>query len=1215
MNRLGWTGEQQQAITARGASVALSAGAGCGKTFVLTERFLAELEPGGKAPPPHLSQLVAITFTERAAREMRGRIRKACRERLRGCPAEQAGYWLALLRELDSARISTIHAFCGGLLRAHAVEAGLDPRFDVLDAAQAQTLLFELSDEVLRDRLAARDEAALGLVTRFGLDRLREMIGRLLAERAEIDWPLWERETPEGLVARWDDFWRRDTVPRILRQISESAAAKTVLDLALRYPPAHAKMRERCDFLREHLRDLARSEQPAAELKEIREKAKVQGGGTKKHWVNEDVYNQFRDAAKTLRDAIDDVAERMRFDPAAARPAAALALELLALAGDVNRHYDERKRELGMLDFDDLLIRARQLLVGPEQAGLRKRLAAQIRLLLVDEFQDTDARQVEMLKALCDNEHLRGKLFFVGDFKQSIYRFRGAEPHVFRELRDEIPAAGRKSLTENFRSQPAVLDFVNALFAEELGGDYEPLRPHRPQLSEPPAVEFLWACPNVPPLAPREDQGEGETPQAKALTRQEEALTLTLSQRERGQDEALSQRERGPENALSQREPGPGDGNDLGSREQLRRREADWIARRIRAMLDSGTKIVWDEEAAKAGQPALRAVKQGDVALLFRALTNVEYYEEALRRYGIDYYLVGGHAFYAQQEIYDLLNLLRAIDSGCDEVSLVGVLRSPFFGLLDETLLWLSQEKGLAEGLFAEDLPEELDGQQRQQVQHAAATLRALRAMKDRLPVAQLIYEALDRTGYDALLLAEFLGERKLANLHKLIEQTRSFDRTGIFMLSDFITQLSQFVVRQPDEPLAATHLESHNVVRLMSIHQSKGLEFPVVIVPDVGRPRRPIGPAAAFTPELGPMFKDEATTGYDLLTMAENEEDLAELSRLLYVATTRAADYLILSAGVEEPGKVCGPWMELLAKRFDLLSGSTLSSPGTRTGSRLATVTTTQPAIQSKPVDLRQRRDLLKILEKARQMAAEGQGRQSRYLGPVAPDAGARRQYSFSRLTGKLHARAMGSEPSSLESDGSPVRPLDARGLGTLVHEVLAEVDFSRPGDVADLVRRHADEQAADGRGDNGEAAELISRFLASPRAAAIAAAEKAYRELEFLLAWPPAGEQTGSGADVPEPPARYLQGFIDCLYCDAEGQWRLVDYKTNRVTADTLPVVAGNYEMQMLVYALAVERILKRPPAELVLCFLRPGLEYHFVWDAAARKRVLELVDRALP
>ncbi len=173
--------------------------------------------------------------------------------------------------------------------------------------------------------------------------------------------------TPEGLAARWEEFWRRDTVPRILRQISESAAARTVLDLAMRYPPAHPKMRERCDLLLDRLPQLGSSTQPTAELAALREAAKVQGGGTKKDWVNEQVYGRFRDAAKALRDDIDEVESRLQFDPAAARPAAAMALELLGLAGDVARHYAERKRALGVLDFDDLLIRARQLLVGPEQ--------------------------------------------------------------------------------------------------------------------------------------------------------------------------------------------------------------------------------------------------------------------------------------------------------------------------------------------------------------------------------------------------------------------------------------------------------------------------------------------------------------------------------------------------------------------------------------------------------------------------------------------------------------------------------------------------------------------------------------------------------------------------------------------------------------------------------------------------------------------------------
>ena len=217
----------------------------------------------------------------------------------------------------------------------------------------------------------------------------------------------------------------------------ESAAAKTVLDLAMRYPPAHPKMRERCDLLLEQLPSLPRSADPLAQLAVIREAAKVQGGGTEKDWVNEAVYERFKDAASALRAKVDAVMERMSFDPVAARPAAETALQLLALAAAVDAKYGEKKRELGVLDFSDLLIHARGLLAGPERSGLRRQIAAQIRLLLVDEFQDTDPLQVELVKALCDNEHLRGKLFFVGDYKQSIYRFRGG-----RSAR--VPAVARR---------------------------------------------------------------------------------------------------------------------------------------------------------------------------------------------------------------------------------------------------------------------------------------------------------------------------------------------------------------------------------------------------------------------------------------------------------------------------------------------------------------------------------------------------------------------------------------------------------------------------------------------------------------------------------------------------------------------------------------------------------------------------------------------------
>ena len=519
----------------------------------------------------------------------------------------------------------------------------------------------------------------------------------------------------------------------------------------------------------------------------------------------------------------------------------------------------------------------------------------------------------------------------------------------------------------------------------------------------------------------------------------------------------------------------------------------------------------------------------------------------------------------------------------------------------------------LSGGLFAGTRPEALDEGQRRRVEFAAGTLAELREVKDRLPVAELIQQAMARTGYDAVLLAEFLGERKLANLRKLIDQARSLDRSGIFTLADFITQLSEFVARQPDEPLAATHPESTDVVRLMTVHQSKGLEFPVVVVPDVDRPARGSTSAVAFTPELGPMVKPSGTStsgpvGLDLHRMDESEEDRAELIRLLYVATTRAADYLMLASGVAEIGRRGGPWTELIYRRFDPQTGACRATLPEGYPTPEVRVTTSEPPLAKKPAAVRGRRDLDKLAEKALDMAGKGGGRVPQYLAPVPADPAARRQYSFSRLSGALHARPAVSEPAdALEEEAAPAEAarIDPLGLGTLVHAVLAEIEFGTPADVAALVGRHAPLHLPDGGAGQQEAIELIGRFLTSPRATEIAAARQVYPEVEFLLAWPPG---------APQPEGRYLQGFIDCLYQDAAGQWCVLDYKTNRASANTLSEVAAGYEMQMLLYGLAVERITGQAPSALVLHFLRPGLEHQFAWDDASRKRVVELVEQSI-
>ncbi|MFH1918777.1 MAG: UvrD-helicase domain-containing protein, partial [Planctomycetota bacterium] len=495
----GLTDQQRRAVDARGVSVALSAGAGCGKTFVLTERFLAQLDPSGEGRGTRaggrsrLAELVAITFTERAAREMRDRIRSACRGRLLEAPADQAGYWLDLIRDLDSARISTIHSFCGTLLRSHAVEAGLDPQFRVLEQAQADTLLYELIDDELRNRLIARDDAVMDLVVDFGLESLRGMVAALLNRRAQIDWPQWRDVTPEELAARWETFSHETAAPKALEAIARSRDAQSVLRIAQEHFPSNPTMQDRCRVLLERIAGLSESTDPLGDLQAISENARVQGGGGKKAWPSEGIYEQFRDASKRLREAANAALADVAFDAAAARPAAEAGLRLLSVAEGVAQTYGEQKRALAALDFNDLLIHARKLLTAPENEALCKRLASQIRLLLVDEFQDTDPLQVELVRALSTPMLTKGKLFFVGDYKQSIYRFRGADPHVFGRLRDEIPPEGRLPLSLNFRSQPAILHFVNALFSDDLGRDYDPLVAHRPQVGPEPAVELLWA--------------------------------------------------------------------------------------------------------------------------------------------------------------------------------------------------------------------------------------------------------------------------------------------------------------------------------------------------------------------------------------------------------------------------------------------------------------------------------------------------------------------------------------------------------------------------------------------------------------------------------------------------------------------------------------------------------------------------------------------------
>lgn len=1194
------TPQQRAAIEVRDHSVSLAAGAGCGKTFVLTERFITELDSAGARAAAELDQLVAITFTDAAAREMRDRIRGRAFQRLQSATTDgEAAAWQRLMRSMDAARISTIHAFCAALLRQHAVEAGLDPQFEVLDAPAAELLRLETIDDRLRVLLVERNDDVLNYAAARGLDRLRDDLAAFSGPRHGEIVAHWREETSDQLVAEWLKFFEGQAPEIALAELLASGDYRELRNCADADLAATDKLRRHLVELGEALSpEQIRSQGIGPSLETIHTLARVQGVCKEGDWIDPCDFARFKQAAEKMRKLVKASALQRPIDLAAAREAAELGLALVRLAADVGDAIAATKKRRGQLEFDDLLVRARDLLTDERHVAIRQQAVRRTQLVMVDEFQDTNPLQVEIIQAFCGERWRERGLFAVGDFKQSIYRFTGAQPRVSADLRAALTTAGRLSLTTNFRSQPAILEFVNAVFYDAFA-DYEPLDAERPQVTAKPAVEFLWS-----PGGQAVDDEDGRAPSdAKPPARRRK-----------------------------------------GAARNSRAEEARWIARRLAQLLASGEPIVG---TTASGEPTARPLQPGDIAILLRSLSDAQVYEEALREAGLDYYLAGGHAFYSQQEIFDVLNLLRAVASSVDEIALAGALRSPLFALSDETLFWLVEQHGsLNAGLLAEDLPTELAPAEAAHVRRAASTLSRLRDEKNRLLVAELLSLAWDLTGYDATLMAEFLGPRKAANLEKLVEQARAVDAASPGDLPAFITQLSEFVVQAPKEALAATEAEGGDVIRIMTIHHAKGLEFPLVVLADLERKRHLGGAEPVLDPDLGPLVPladREETVGYDLYRWRENVEDLDERKRLLYVAATRAKDYLILSSSIDDIDRPKSDWLQLIDARISLADGTLRGRLPEDYRTPHIRVTTERPPAVAEPASPPHGADLEKLVVKTRELAASGKGALPPEARAIAHDSAARRRFSFSQMTGALAPVHVVEEPSDVAGESTDefdetVKAVSelttkapgssgGREFGSLVHAILERIDFNRPRDARRLAELLAPqligafpERAAD------EAASLVERFLQTPLAAELAAASIVRREIEFLLPWPPANRsmpvesasaervQGSASAGPRSGSSPYLHGFLDCLYQDSAGRWRLVDYKTNRVAASEVSRVAATYELQMLAYRLACEAALGEPLAECSLVLLHPGVTHTLAWDAAAERRGIQQITTAI-
>ncbi|HMH45718.1 MAG TPA: 3'-5' exonuclease, partial [Pyrinomonadaceae bacterium] len=550
------------------------------------------------------------------------------------------------------------------------------------------------------------------------------------------------------------------------------------------------------------------------------------------------------------------------------------SLAILKLLREIDRRLDDEKQRLSVLDFDDLQLRTLRLLDHP---SVLTRVSERYRYFLVDEFQDTNGLQRDLLTKLA---LLRGtNLFIVGDRKQSIYGFRGADVDVFSEMTATIKNAGgaEQPLQLNFRSQKPLIDSLNFLFAKifqsgpdvpgdalsELGYvEHEPSVAVRDLEHDPPHVEFLLS----------------------AIQEDEDA------------------------NAY---------GKSRSSSFAAHERDAEQVAARIRALVGSGSADILS--ANQESRQDACAPRYKDIAILLRAFTGVWTYESALRRAGIPYLTVQGKGFYQREEITDLIQLLRFLDNTTDELALAAILRSPLGGISDNALLalrcapWVDEE-GEATRLHRRNLLRALrrhreikfiDLEQHVALDRIALWIESMIARRNRYSIADLLRYAVSSSEFLTVVAANFDGAQRVANVEKLFRLAEQFEKSG-HLIRDFVHYVEEFEAIGGREGEGQMD-ESANVVRLMTIHQAKGLEFPIVIIPDLHR--EPNRREAAFILDRHkgvsvrvPDGRGRSVRGalFNDLSQRNRWREDFESMRLLYVAATRAEDRLIFSGAVD---------------------------------------------------------------------------------------------------------------------------------------------------------------------------------------------------------------------------------------------------------------------------------------------------------------------------
>ena len=1193
---------QLRAITESGHNLLVSAAAGSGKTYTLVERIVQNIIAGKY----RIDELLVVTFTNAAAAEMRERIEKKLTDELGNHP--ELAHQLVLL---SNASISTLHSFCQRLIRENFTAIDVDPKFRLLNDQERELIRQQVIREVFERKYEEQDAEFLRFVRSYGSDRddtaLYEMVLDLhrFAE-SQPDPKAWiggvtERvpQWGQGSIEQADWYpYLRDKIHRTLAACGE--AAKYFLEEAeARGISKYAESFEVDAELVANLSEAAATgswetmqeafsaiPKPFPRFKSAPKKMNLDDQ-TKDFFNKNGRKPQIKKPLEELRDTFFlDTEESLLED---LRVSGTDIAELCRLTMAFIEAFDAAKRKKTALDFGDLEHFALAVLNREETlAAIKKRYKE----IMVDEYQDTNGVQEAILGKITDGRNL----FMVGDVKQSIYRFRLADPTLFTDKQNDYRQHGEHGacieLSENYRSRKEVLSAVNFLFS---------------QLMMDPETEISY------------DEGAALYPKAdypatdkKSFAGAPVELLLVANDAKTKDDE----------------------------KEELRQfeAEAEIVAQKLREIKDSGVSV-YDKDKKE-----YRPICWQDMAVLLRTVKGkAQVLLEKLRAHDIPAYAEADAGYFEEKEVSLVLALLAVIDNAHQDIPLAAVLHSMIGGMTAEDLAEIR-----ADADDAADFYMALSAKAGTDVNGKAArfleSLGKWRKLSRRVGVPELLWQLYRDTGFYDYVGAQPGGLVRQANLRMLVDRAADYEKTnfrGLFRFLKFVRQMKE---RNTDLSVARTLGEKEDVVRIMTVHKSKGLEFPVVVIADLSKQinfqdvqkkvlvHKNLGIGMYCTRSEGTLAWQYPTIAWCAMKETIKNEARAEELRILYVAMTRAREKLILVGNVQSSGEKCAKaWCRYMERKEAALPGHAVLSANSwldwigpavardeKAGETLRDVAGVSELPQidypsgkfGEPnFDLRFIRAPLSKTESENQETVDEWKECIRNLEPLPISENSERasalSWSYAHYTdipakmtvteikrrseeqevftpfASSGADAAQDGMGDIERDFPPPEFLQAEEIpkggvvfGTLMHGVMQNLRLDGALDKADI-ESQLDAFVKDGALTEEERRAVrvpsIAKFFASPVGRRMKAAKRCWREQSFSLLIPASEIEMESKASTEDE--IFLQGTIDVFFEDAEGRIVLLDYKTDRGTTPEL--IRKRYKTQLDLYARAIQAI----------------------------------------